>query len=192
MANLLDKIQTSLSREGLKPRTTQARSWLQTKIRSLNPSTRDFFKDRDRLTPTPFPGHMYFFNYDPKTKDKMPYFDRFPLVVMVEPYKDGFLGLNLHYIAPKYRISLLDKLDQIASDKRYDINTRLKISYRYLKAATKLYEATPCIKRYLYSNVRSRFVEVFADEWDIACMLPMETFVGSGSSRVHAQSKDKF
>ena len=192
MATLLDRIQTSLAKEGLRPRTQQARTWLQSKVRSLNPSEKEFFRDRERTVKSPFIGRMYFFYYDPKTKDKLPYFDRFPLVIPVEPYNDGFLGLNLHYIHPRYRITLLDKLSQTATDKRFDLNTELRINYQYLKGATKAFEAMPCIKRYLYSHVKSRFVEIFADEWDIACMLPMETFVGAGTSKVYADSKDKF
>ena len=33
---------------------------------------------------------MYTFFYDPKTKDKLPYYDRFPVVIINEIYPDGF------------------------------------------------------------------------------------------------------
>lgn len=192
MATLIDRIQSSLAKEGLRPRTQQARAWLQSKVRSLSVPENSLFRDRERTTRSAFIGHMYFFYYDPKMKDKLPYYDRFPLVIPVEQYGDGFLGLNLHYISPRHRLVLLDKLSEVATDKSYDINTRLRINYQYLKSATRAFEAMPCIKRYLFTNVKSRFIEIFADEWDIACMLPMETFVGTGTNKVYADSRKKY
>jgi hypothetical protein len=192
MASLLDRIQTSLAKEGLAPRSRQARAWLQAKIQNMNPSQQSLMRDKDRTTTTPFIGHMYFFSYDPKTKDKLAFYDTFPLVIPVEQYADGFLGLNLHYIHPRERMILLDKMDDIASDQSYSMNTRLRINYNYLRAATKAFEARPCIKKYLYKQIKSRFVEIFADEWDIACMLPMETFVGATTNKVYANSRTKF
>jgi hypothetical protein len=66
------------------------------------------------------------------------------------------------------------------------------VSYSYLAGASKAFEATPCIKRYLYSHIQSRFLEISADEWDIAAMLPVETFVGATTSKVYADSRKKF
>ena len=192
MATLIDRIQKSLDKEGLAPRTRQSRAWLQNKISSLNASQRSLFRDVDRTTRSAFVGHMYFFYYDPKHKEKLPYYDRFPLVLPIEQYGDGFLGINLHYIHPKERMVLLDKLSETATDKSFDINTRLRLNYQYLKRASKVFEARPCIKRYLFTHVKSRFVEIFADEWDIAAMLPMETFVGAGTNKVYADSRNKF
>jgi hypothetical protein len=135
---------------------------------------------------------MYFYYYDPKTKDSMPYYDRFPLVIPIEQYSDGFLGLNLHYIHPRQRIILLDKLSKTATNKNFDDKTKLRISYEYLKSASSAFEAMPCIKRYLFSQINSRFIEITADEWDIAALLPTETIVGASESKVYADSRKKF
>jgi hypothetical protein len=113
-------------------------------------------------------------------------------VIPIEQYKDGFLGLNLHYIHPKQRILLLDQLSEYATNKNFDIRTRLRLSYDLLRRASKAYQATPCIKRYLFSHVQSRFVEIFADEWDIAALLPAENFVGASTSKVWSDSRKKF
>ena len=110
MAYLIDRIQESLAKEGISPRTQKARSWLRQKISSLNPTSRSLMQDRIRLRDNSVIGKMYFFFYDPKLKDSLPYYDRFPLVIPIERYQNGFLGLNLHYIHPKQRIILLDKL----------------------------------------------------------------------------------
>lgn len=189
---LLDRIKSSLAKQGIEPRTVQSRDWLKNKIKELKPTQATLMSDRKRLKDSSIIGKMYFYFYDPKTKDSMPYYDRFPLVIPIERYKDGFLGLNLHYIHPRHRINLLDKLSEIASNRNYNESTKLRISYGYLAAASKAFEATPCIKRYLFSHVQSRFLEITADEWDIAVLLPMESFVGASTSKVFADSEDKF
>lgn len=192
MAKLLDRIKTSLAKEGLTPRTNASRAWLRAKVKDLKPTSTALMRDRDRLKNRSMIGKMYFYFYDPKTKDSMPYYDRFPLVIPIERYNDGFLGLNLHYIHPKYRMILLDKLSDTMSNDTYDEKTKLKINYRYLASASKIFEATPCIKRYLFTQIESRFLEITADEWDIAAMLPVESFVGATTSKVFADSRKKF
>ena len=192
MATLIDRIQTSLAKEGLTPRTNAARDWLRAKVKSLNPTPQTLMRDKERLRNNSFIGRMYFYFYDPKHKDTLPYYDRFPLVIPIERYSDGFLGLNLHYIHPKQRIILLDKLSDVATNNRFDDKTKLRISYEYLAAASKAFEATPCIKRYLFSHIDSRFLEISAEEWDIAVMLPVESFVGATTSKVYADSRKKF
>ena len=192
MAKLLDRIKSSLAKEGLTPRTNASRAWLRAKVKDLKPTSSGLMRDKDRLKNTSMIGRMYFYFYDPKTKDTMPYYDRFPLVIPIERYNDGFLGLNLHYIHPKHRMILLDKLSDTISNDTYDEKTKLKINYRYLAAASRIFEANPCIKRYLFTQIESRFLEITADEWDIAAMLPVETFVGATTSKVYADSRKKF
>ena len=192
MAKLIDRIKQSLAKEGYSTGTNNARNWLRAKVKELTPTSRALMTDRDRLNSNSTIGKMYFYFYDPKTKDTLPYYDRFPLVIPIESYKDGFLGLNLHYIHPKQRLILLDKLSETATNSKFDSKTKLRVSYSYLAGASKAFEATPCIKRYLFTHIQSRFLEISADEWDIAAMLPVETFVGATTSKVYADSRKKF
>jgi hypothetical protein len=189
---LIDRIQASLAKEGLQPRTAAARTWLRSKVKDLTPSKTALMRDQERLRNKSMIGRMYFYFYDPKTKDKLPYYDRFPLVIPIERYNDGFLGLNLHYIHPKQRLILLDKLSDTLTNDKYDETSRLRVSYPFLSSASKIFEATPCIKRYLFSHIESRFLEITANEWDIAAMLPMESFVGAKTNRVYSDSRKKF
>jgi hypothetical protein len=189
---LIDRIKESLAKEGYEPRSRFARAWLKSKVPSLRPTRGELMRDRERFRNKSIIGRMYFYYYDPKTKDSLPYYDRFPLVIPIERYPDGFLGLNLHYIHPKRRIILLDKLSTILNNDNYDESTRFKISYDFLKRASRIYEATPCIKRYLSSQVQSRFLEITADEWDIAAMLPVESFAKATARKVWSESEDKF
>lgn len=192
MAYLIDRIKSSLAKQGLSTRDNQSRAWLRSKIKSLRPTREDLLADRDRLKNNAIIGNMYFFLYDPKTKDKLPYYDRFPLVLPIEQYTDGFLGLNLHYIHPKQRIVLLDKLSEFANNDKYDKTTKLRLSYDLLSRSSKLFEVRPCVKRYLFRHVQSRFLEIAADEWDIAALLPMESFIGASTSRVYSESEKEF
>jgi hypothetical protein len=104
---LIDRIKDSLAKEGLTPRTNAARAWIRSKVKDLSPSPSNLMKDSERIRDKSMIGRMYFYFYDPKTKDSLPYYDRFPLVIPIERYSDGFLGLNLHYIHPKQRIIFL-------------------------------------------------------------------------------------
>ena len=189
---LIDRIKESLARQGFEKRSREARNWLKAKIGALKPTKGDLMRDKQRLRERSFIGRMYFYFYDPKTKDSLTYYDKFPLVIPIERYPDGFLGLNLHYISPKQRILLLDKLSILLTDNNYDEKTRLRISYDYLARASKMYQAKPCIKRYLFSHIQSRFLEITADEWDIAAMLPVESFVKAKKNKVWSESEDKF
>ena len=189
MAYLLNRINEQLAKAGLQPRTNQARAWLRAKINDLKPSRQTLLNDKGRMRDTTIIGRMYFYFYDPKTKESLPYYDRFPLVIPIEQYRDGFLGLNLHYIHPKQRILLLDELSEFANNSKYDASTKLRLSYDLLKRTGAIYQATPCIKRYLFTHVESRFLEITADEWDLACLLPLENFQKASTSKVYSESR---
>jgi len=192
MAYLLKRINEQLAKAGLQPRTNQARAWLRAKINNLKPSRQSLLNDKGRTRDTTIIGRMYFYYYDPKTKESLPYYDRFPLVIPIEQYRDGFLGLNLHYIHPKQRILLLDELSEFANNSKYDATTKLRLSYDLLRRTGAAYQATPCIKRYLFAHVESRFLEITANEWDIAALIPGNNFVGASNEKVWAESRKQF
>ena len=190
MAYLIQRIKEELDKSGFKSRTNDARDWLKSKVASLSPNRAALIQD-GKAKDKSMIGRMYFFFYDPKTKDMLPYYDRFPLVIPIERYSDGFLGLNLHYISPRQRFFLLDKLSVFLNNHKYDESTRFALSYDVLKNATNAFEGTPCIKKYLYKQVKSRFLEISADEWDIAALIPYEYFNGATKNRVWADSRKK-
>ena len=195
MAYLIDRLNAQLAREGLNPGTDKARTWLRSKVKSLTVNPNSLMKDATRQSNTinrSLIGRMFFYFYDPKTKDTLSYYDKFPLTIPIELYRDGFLGLNLHYIHPKQRIILLDKLSDYASNRNYDEKTKLRLSYQTLQSAASAFESTPCIKRYLFSHVQSRFMEIYANEWDIAALLPVEQFEKANKNKVWSDSRKKF
>jgi hypothetical protein len=123
-------------------------------------------------------GKMYFFYYDPLHKDKLPEYDRFPLVFPIEYYDNGFLGLNFHYLTYIQRQQLLSQLMRFANNQNLTPQTKLLLSYDLLSSTKRMkYLSNKAIKRYLKDHVRSRFVEITPDEWDKALELPVEDFV---------------
>lgn len=136
-------------------------------------------------------GDMLMYIYDPKTKNKLPYYDAFPLVFPIELKADGFLGLNMHYLPPTSRASLMDSLYSLLNNTSMDETTRLHVSYEILKGASKFREFKPCIKRYLADHIRSVRLTVHPSQWDMVLMLPTARFVKADTLRVWNDSLDK-
>lgn len=134
-------------------------------------------------------GKMYMFFYDPKHKATLPYYDTFPLIFPLNFYDDGFLGINLHYLPPILRAKLMDALYNTVNNKKYDDSTKLKISYDILNSASKYRYFKPCVKRYLWDHVRSKYLNIEVRYWDAALMLPTERFQKKKKDYVFAQSE---
>lgn len=136
-------------------------------------------------------GGLYYFYYDPKGKADLPYYDRFPLVLVLEIHSDGFLGLNLHYLPVRERIALLDNLMEYADlDKNKDI-LRMRVSYDILNASKRFKQFKPCLKKYLFGHVQSKILAVQPNEWDIASMLPLQQFRKATTSEVWQDSLEE-
>ncbi len=134
-------------------------------------------------------GRMFFYQYNPKWREELPYYDIFPLIIMVKPAKKGWYGLNLHYLPPKQREVLLKKLMDVISDVRLDNNTRLKLSYNLLKSTTKYKYFRPCFKQYLSSHIKSTMRPVPFRHWPKAILLPVARFKKASEKEVWAESK---
>ena len=156
----------------------QLQDWFKGKATTAAGYRRNIMGNTERLRNTIAIGKMYFFFYDAKHKDTLPVWDRFPLVFPIERYSDGFLGLNLHYLSVSERKAIIDELSRFANTPTLTPKTKLQLSYDLLQGTKKLSNlARPCIKRYLTTQMRSRFVEITADEWDKVVELPVEVFV---------------
>ena len=194
MAILIDEILTKGVRAGQMPAHTQAaREWYRNSAKDYKriSDTKLMKGDTSRLTAQPLVGQMYMYYYDAKHKATLPYFDRFPLVFPFKKVKGGFYGLNMHYLPLPLRAKLMDALYDTASNTRFDESTRLRMSYKMLESAAKYKEFQPCIKRYLTSQLRSKFMYIYPSEWDMALFLPLERFQGASKTQVWADSKRK-
>ena len=126
------------------------------------------------------------FFYNPKFKKKLPYYDTFPLVLPLERYGDGFLGINLHYLPIPLRIRLLDRLVDYSNNTQFDESTRLVVNYSRLK---KVKLIKPTIHKYLASQVQSQFRRIDADEFTVATLLPVQRFKKATAKEVWSDSR---
>ena len=178
MSNLFYNLEMEAFRNGITPRTKESMDWFRRKAQAMRRVNRNQIMKEEpiELRSRQVIGNMYMFFYDPKTKDQLPYYDRFPLVVVVGPAEGGFYGLNLHYLPPVLRAKMLDGLIDITNNRIYDETTRFNVRYNTLKRASRLKYYKPCFKHYLNSQVRSRFAYVQPPEWEIATFLPTADF----------------
>lgn len=179
MPSLFDKINKEMNAAGIRPRTSTARSWLGGKLSQLRiPTNRsNILNDPSRIAARTFIGKMYFFHYDPKYKDVLPVWDKFPLVIPMDIYENGFLGLNLHYLDPYSRLILLDRLQDFINNDKYDDTTRFNLSYSLLSQSRRYKLIEPCVKRYLLSHIMSSVIYIEPDQWETAVFLPVQKMV---------------
>ena len=147
---------------------------------------------RGTLTGRLIPGKLYFFMYNPKHKGTLPYYDTFPLVLPIQKFSNGFLGINFHYLYMKDRAILFDELKIFANDRTLGPMTKIKIKYDMLRGFTRFKRAKPALKRYLTTYLKSQFIPVGTDEWAPALFLPVEKFMKRNKQAVWAESKEIF
>jgi hypothetical protein len=193
MNNLFQKLELEAFRNGITPRSNQSREWFRKKAAELRNINRNTLMKEDPivLRNRTVIGSMFMFFYDPKGKKELPFYDSFPLVIVIGPAEGGFLGLNLHYLPPVLRAKFLDSLLDVTNNKRYDETTKFSVTYDLLKRASKYKYFKPCIKHYLSSHVRSRFARVEPPEWEIATFLPIADFQKVSQQKVWADSRRK-
>ena len=167
-----------------RPRST---AWYRNKIKEFGePRPQQLIKDGKRNN-KPFYGKLNMFFYDPKFKKTLPYYDTFPLVLPLETYKDGFLGINFHYLPIPLRVRLLDNLvDYTNSEDFTDISTRMVVDYNKLKSVRLI---RPTIHKYLSGYTKSQFRRIDADEWTIATLLPVQRFKKASDKEVWKESR---
>ena len=166
-----------------RPKSTQ---WYRDKIAEFGkPGAMDLIRDGKRDN-SPFFGRLNMFFYDPKFKKKLPYYDTFPLVLPLENYPDGFLGINFHYLPMTLRLELLDRVVDYSNNTKFDESTRLAVDYSKLK---KINLIKPALKRYLAGRVKTQFRRIDADEFTVAALLPVARFKKASSSEVYKDSR---
>lgn len=182
-----DKIKQEAREQGVRGLASRARDWYRDQVKSMGRSItpakalqagRTFSADNIGI------GSMFFYWYDPKLKDKLPYYDAFPLTIVLNRYKDGFLGLNLHYLPPDVRAQFLSKLMDFATNPKLTKETRLQVTYEFLRASSKYKEFEPCLHRYLYSHLVTAPTRVLPEDWIMAVFLPVARFKKARASRV--------
>lgn len=169
----------------LSNKSKEALAWYKEKVLKISSSSNPREPDNVfKKVSVPELGKMYLYTYNPLTREKLPFFDMYPLVIPLSFYSGdngpGFLGLNLHYLPPLQRAALLQSFIESGSlnNRNMDVSTKfVGLDYSML---TRRFQGTPyevCIKRYLFGHVVSSFHEINANDWDRVVLLPLQKWV---------------
>ena len=196
MASLLDTLTKAVSSGEVKDRAKRSAKWFQDKLKGLKGEARNRFSSTNpdkfyreapnKIAPTGLKrtagfGDLYCYHYDPKYKKTLPYYDAFPLIMLIGSDKETFLGCNFHYLNPRFRAILLDKL-----------NAKVGKGIPKWKSLSKIKEIAPTIKRYRFDHIDKKVIQIKEDEKEISIFLPLERFRKSSKSAVWSDSKGKF
>ena len=167
--------------------------WFRINIREIRRTPDSIMKENQNFVKRIELGKFYMFYYDAQTKDKLPYYDNFPVVMCLKRYSTGFLGLNFHYISPKYRLFLMQALFGFINENREKPeDTRIRVFYKFVKSISRLRWAKPCIKQYYYGNIDSMVCQIMPEHWSLVTMLPVQKFKGENANTVYKNSARKF
>jgi hypothetical protein len=179
-------------------KVVDARNWFRQQAKTINvaptsiinkyPTTANNIRSVARPMGDSVIGNLTLFAYDPKHKDTLPFYDKYPLIFVTDISSRSFMGINFHYLDYRYRAILMDNLYALRSETMTKDNYA-NLSYRLLKTTSSLKYYRPCIKRYLNSQVTTKFVSIPYEQWDIALFLPLERFEKQTKQEVHQYSK---
>ena len=126
-------------------------------------------------------GDLFCYYYNPKYKKTLPYYDMFPMIMLISAEKETFLGINFHYLRPKWRAILLDR-----------VTAKIGGGLPRWSKLRNIKQIAPTIKRYRYDHIMRKVIPIEEDEQEIAIFLPTERFKKSGKAKVWSESERKF
>ena len=181
MASIFDKISSQSGG------VYKSANWYRNAVSSLSDTiTARKLYNQGKINQRPSLGRLNLFFYDPKFKETLPYYDTFPLVLPLEGFRGGFVGMNFHYLSPMIRFRLLNQLQRYATNSKFDSTTRLDVSYGRVGGLARVKQT---IKKYLYSHVRSGFMRGDLQDAPTAVYLPVQQFKKRSASYVYGKSR---
>ena len=126
-------------------------------------------------------GDLFCYYYNPKYRATLPYYDMFPMIMLIGAEKETFLGINFHYLRPKWRAVLLDR-----------VSAKLGSGLPRWSKLRQIRQIAPTIKRYRFDHIMRRVIPIEENEQEIAIFLPTERFKKSAKAKVWADSERKF
>jgi len=195
MASLLDKVSDALRTGTFGAEVKRSAQWFQTKIKGLKGTLRNqwsstnapkFYREAEtKVNPKVLRlranlGDLFAYYYRPKHLMTLPYYDQFPLIMLLKYEKDTFLGLNFHYLNPRLRAILLDRVTA-------------KVGQGIIKweKIARIPQVEPCVKRYRYDHIVRKVIPIEEKENEIAIFLPLERFKKASKSKVWADSRKR-
>ena len=137
--------------------------------------------DPTRISNRFFLGKLYFFFYNqPEDRMTLPFYDTFPLLLLLRRTKNNMFGINLHYLPPKRRLSTFLQLLKYTTDNRLTKGTRIILPYGAMVRDKKWKILKSCFRQYKISKIQGNLINISAPDWPIAVNLPVERFKKQG------------
>ena len=196
MADLLDKLTAAVRTGTIGTETRRSAQWFRDKIKGIKGDLRNRFSStnaakfyreaEDKVNPNVMKrranlGDIFCYYYNPKYRNELPYYDMFPMIMLIGTDQDTFTGLNFHYLPPKFRAILLDR-----------VNAKVGRGIINWKKISKIPQVAPTVKRYRFDHIMRKVVPIEENEQEIAIFLPLERFRKASKSSVWADSRRKF
>ena len=195
MASLLDKVSDAIRTGTVGAEVKRSAQWFRDKITGLKGTLRNqwsstnapkFYREAEnKVNPRVLKmranlGDLYAYYYEPKGRMELPYYDRFPLIMLIGFEPETFLGLNFHYINPKLRAILLDR-----------VTAKVGKGIINWKKISKIPQVEPTVKRYRYDHIVRKVIPIEENEQELAIFLPLERFKKASKAKVWADSRKR-
>ena len=194
--SLLSKVSDAIKTGTVGQEVRRSAQWFQDKIKGLKGEVKNrfsstnaakFYREAEtKVNPNVLKrrvelGDLFCYYYNPKYKTTLPYYDMFPMIMLISAEKDTFLGINFHYLRPKWRAVLLDR-----------VTAKLGNGLPRWSKLRQIRQIAPTIKRYRFDHIMRRVIPIEENEQEIAIFLPTERFKKSAKAKVWADSERKF
>ena len=191
--SLLSRVSDAVRSGTVGKEVKRSAKWFQDKIKGLKGDLRNrfsstnaakFYRESEiKVQPTVLKreinfGDLFCYYYNPKYRDVLPYYDMFPMIMLLKAEKETFLGINFHYLRPKWRAILLDR-----------VTARIGGGFPKWSKLRNIKQITPTIKRYRYDHIMRKVIPIKEDEQEIAIFLPTERFKKAGKANVWSDSE---
>lgn len=194
--SFLSKVSDAIKTGTVGQEVRRSAQWFQDKIKGLKGGLRNqfsstnaakFYREAEtKVNPNLLKrraelGDLFCYYYNPKYRATLPYYDMFPMIMLIGAEKETFLGINFHYLRPKWRAVLLDR-----------VSAKLGSGLPRWSKLRQIRQIAPTIKRYRFDHIMRRVVPIEENEQEIAIFLPTERFKKSAKAKVWADSERKF
>ena len=161
--------------------------WYQNRIKLLGVSSlrnpRNLIHDEEGhgiARARPGYGELNLFGYFPEKPDRLSYYDLFPIVLPLVRHRNGFTGLNFHYLPPVLRVKLLTILAEAYGD---EPTQRINVTYFMIRQMRLI---KPIIRRYIRTQVQTLYLRIPLDDMLIGILLPVQQFTTGPEGRTSA------
>ena len=194
--SFLSKVSDAIKTGTVGQEVRRSAQWFQDKIKGLKGGLRNqfsstnaakFYREAEtKVNPNLLKrrselGDLFCYYYNPKYRATLPYYDMYPMIMLIGAEKETFLGINFHYLRPKWRAVLLDR-----------VSAKLGSGLPRWSKLRQIRQIAPTIKRYRFDHIMRRVVPIEENEQEIAIFLPTERFKKAGKTKVWSESERKF